>query len=49
MIRRIFWNVKNSFFGAGMLVLIPVQFMYFPVLMGIPTYAATVLQSGMID
>jgi hypothetical protein len=48
MIRRIFWNVKNSFFGAGMLILIPVQFMYFPVLLGIPTYTATVLQSGMM-
>ncbi|CAD8064573.1 unnamed protein product [Paramecium primaurelia] len=45
--KRIFWNVKNSFFGAGMLILIPVQFMYFPVLLGVPTYAATVLQSGL--
>lgn len=31
MIRRIFWNFRNSFFGKDMLVLIPYELAKFPV------------------
>ena len=31
MIRRIFWNFRNSFFGKDMLILIPAEIARFPV------------------
>ena len=31
MIRRIFWNFRNSFFGKDMLVLIPYELVKFPI------------------
>lgn len=44
--RKIFWNVKTAFFGQGFVTFIPKHFLYFPVLVGIPAYGASILQSS---
>jgi len=44
--RKIFWNVKDAFFGSRFLVTFPPNFLYFPVLAGIPLYTISLLQSG---
>jgi hypothetical protein len=46
MIRRIFWNLKGSFFGMGMLTSMPLAVLYWPLVGGIPLYTVSVLQSG---
>ncbi len=44
--RRIFWNFWTSFVGFPMVKLAPAKVLKFPVMIGIPLYAAIVAQGG---
>jgi hypothetical protein len=40
MIRRVFWNFKSAFVGLPMVFLAPKNILVYPVVVGIPLYAA---------
>lgn len=49
MIRRFFWNFWTSFMGWGLVKMAPAQFLYYPVLFGVPIYTFSVMQSGTFE
>lgn len=44
--RKIFWNMKTSFFGLKFFTYVPTAFLFFPVLAGVPLYLFAVTHSG---
>lgn len=44
--RKIFWNLKTSFFGMNFFKYVPTSFLFYPVLAGVPLYAFSVAHSG---
>ena len=47
--RKIFWNVRQSFLGTNYLLMkAPIRFLYFPLLIGVPTFAVLSFQSSSI-
>jgi len=44
--RKIFWNVRDAFMGMPLLKFGPQSFLFFPVVVGIPTYSFLIFQSS---
>lgn len=44
--RKIFWNVRDAFFGQKFLIDAPKALLYFPVLVGAPLYGLSVFQTS---
>jgi hypothetical protein len=44
--RKIFWNVKESFIGLPFLKKAPQQFLFFPVIIGVPLAIVLLGQSS---
>ena len=44
--RKFFWDVKDAFFGAKFFTTAPKTILYYPVLVGVPLYALSVLQTS---
>ena len=45
-IRKIFWNLKTSFFGINFFKYVPTAALFYPVLVGAPLYLFVVTNSG---